>query len=975
MKQGKRWIALMLALAMCLSVLPANVLATELGSEAETAEVAAPEGTGEVTETEEPQVAETEEPDEEPMEDGSPSTMAATSGKCGKNAKWSYNSKTKTLTISGKGAMYNYSWDKDPPWADNNQIVEQTRHIVVKEGITRIGNMAFECIGEKGMTRKEGISRSISLPKSLTSIGAYAFASYQFVNTITIPKNVKSIGGRAFSSTGVKKFQVDSENKYFTARQGVLFNKDKTILVAYPVCNGMKSYTIPSTVEHISGGAFDCGSGAASLIDGCKLRKIVIPYSVETVDEYVFVGIDGEIYFEGNPPKGLSEAFDFAGVTIYYPKEYESNWQSAKKALQEVEDDGDSAFEWKTWTPKRTGKVVSLSYSSGSKKATNGIATHKYYFDDAFFYKSNETYQNALAVMSLGLELTAFSHPKYDSQYTEQLGNNERAENLKNAYEKLGFSNARYYNYNTPLSDCSDKVAFSFATKEITNETNTDTLVAVVLRGGGYGAEWGSNFYVGDAGNSTGFYFAARRVLQDLRSYLATADVKGELKLWITGYSRAAATANILAHYINGDVQRDGVLDGSGKAVLFKNVYAYTFATPNGYRTANADNVCDNNIMNIVSDNDLVVRVPLEQWGFYKYGRTYILNTKLNRYVEKRFGDLTGQELTCYNAKYELESFLDLIHEAIPSTKEYVDDVQTTLVSALAEMYSTNTSKKQNSENSIQAVAKALLKGNGNTVKTLYKVLVDFVALLAVDRQSKEAHLDIGVAHWPEHYLAWLESGGCKTGSEKEYVRCGEQERALIEASVTENCTYRSAPGVINNPGISTKIVAKDIVKEYSAKNQIFSLGAKASSNGLLHYASNNDSVQVNKYGSVVVKGKFIGKATITITVDETDIYKKATKTITVTVKKASQPIKVSPAKKSYKASALKKKAKKFNIKVKKAKGKVTYTSNSKSVTVNGKGKVTVSKGIKKGTYKVTVTAAETSTYAKATQTVVIRIT
>ena len=42
MKQGKRWIALMLALAMCLSVLPANVLATELGSEAETAEVAAP---------------------------------------------------------------------------------------------------------------------------------------------------------------------------------------------------------------------------------------------------------------------------------------------------------------------------------------------------------------------------------------------------------------------------------------------------------------------------------------------------------------------------------------------------------------------------------------------------------------------------------------------------------------------------------------------------------------------------------------------------------------------------------------------------------------------------------------------------------------------------------------------------------------------------------------------------------------------
>ena len=57
MKQGKRWIALMLALAMCLSVLPANVLATELGGEAEAVEVAAPEDTSEAAEAEEPQAA------------------------------------------------------------------------------------------------------------------------------------------------------------------------------------------------------------------------------------------------------------------------------------------------------------------------------------------------------------------------------------------------------------------------------------------------------------------------------------------------------------------------------------------------------------------------------------------------------------------------------------------------------------------------------------------------------------------------------------------------------------------------------------------------------------------------------------------------------------------------------------------------------------------------------------------------------
>lgn len=81
MNRRKRLTALLLALAMCLSVLPANVLAVELGSEGEAAEVVESKDSGEPvegepveaeeaqttepTETEEPQVdepTETEEP-------------------------------------------------------------------------------------------------------------------------------------------------------------------------------------------------------------------------------------------------------------------------------------------------------------------------------------------------------------------------------------------------------------------------------------------------------------------------------------------------------------------------------------------------------------------------------------------------------------------------------------------------------------------------------------------------------------------------------------------------------------------------------------------------------------------------------------------------------------------------------------------------------------------------------------------------
>lgn len=1007
MKQGKRWIALMLALAMCLSVLPASVLATELGSEAEVTEVAAPEDSSEAAEVEEPQAAETEEPDEEPVEDVSPSTMAATSGKCGKNVTWKLDSKG-TLTISGKGEMAYWYSDDVVPWYKNRKKIVS---VVIKNGVTNVGEHAFWNCSKLN---------SVTLPDSVTSIGYGAFFSCRKLGKITIPQNVTSIGDLAFYSCsnltkvnipskvtyigeeGIFNFcnkltsiSVESGNKVYASQDGVLYNKEKSILICYPAGIKSSNVIILNGVKEVGSGAFlgcsnitgiDIPDSVTVISDDafCRctnLKRIVIPDSITNVGDCAFYGCEKltQIYFQGTAPDisegpgyntmGRWGTFTNLTATAYYP-ENDPTWTSDKRKNY------GGNITWKTWNPNKTGKVVSLTYSSGGKTATDGVVEHDFYFDDAFFYKSNEVYHNDLAVMSLGLELTAFSHPKYDKQYTAMLQNNERAENLKNAYSDLGFYHDEYYYYNTPLSDNSNKVAFSFARKEITNGTDTDTLVAVVLRGGGYGAEWASNFYVENAGNSAGFNDAAERVLKELRKYLLIGNVKGEVKLWIVGYSRAAATANILAHYINKDIQEDGVLDESSRKISSANVYAYTFATPNGYRVADNDGTCDNNIMNVVSDNDLVPRVPLKQWGFSKYGRTYTITTAANQYAAKRFGVLTGQSLTCYNARSKLENLMYNVSKELPGTSEYVPDVQRVIMSALSELYSTNTLKKRNTMDPIQAVVRALQNGNLKTTTKLAAVLSKFLNVLLKDQQAKISHLDIGIAHWPDHYLAWLETGGGRIGEKKKYVDCTESERQTIEDNLRKCfAIYSNSPGVVNNPVFPVTIYAKDIVREYSSKQQIFSVEASCASNGMVHYVSDNDAIQVDRNNNLVVRKGFIGKATITITVDETDIYKKATKTITVTVKKASQPIKVSPAKKSYKALALKKKAKKFNIKVKKAKGKVTCTSNSKSVTVNGKGKVTVSKGIKKGTYKVTVTAAETSTHAKATQTVVIRIT
>lgn len=153
MRKGKRLTALLLALVLCLSVLPAGVLA----SEAEAAEVV------------------------------SPSAMAVTSGKCGKNLTWKLDGNG-TLTISGKGEMDHY-WGAGSrsPWEDSCNKIKK---VVIKNGVTGIGGYAFfRCKKLK----------SVELGNSLRDINAVAFGECEELKRITIPKSVEYIGETAFT--------------------------------------------------------------------------------------------------------------------------------------------------------------------------------------------------------------------------------------------------------------------------------------------------------------------------------------------------------------------------------------------------------------------------------------------------------------------------------------------------------------------------------------------------------------------------------------------------------------------------------------------------------------------------------------------------------------------------------------------------------------------------------------------------------
>ncbi len=143
--------------------------------------------------------------------------------------------------------------------------------VAVHESINRIGENAFSsCTSLSNISIPDGLkyigdgafSECISLsnifiPESVSFIGEGAFGSCDSLKSIDIGSNIREIGLGAFcrcSSLG--SINVSVENQYFSSKDGVLFNKDQTVLICYPSGKINKNYTVPSSVKEIDYAAF-----------------------------------------------------------------------------------------------------------------------------------------------------------------------------------------------------------------------------------------------------------------------------------------------------------------------------------------------------------------------------------------------------------------------------------------------------------------------------------------------------------------------------------------------------------------------------------------------------------------------------------------------------------------------------------------------------------------------------------------------
>ena len=348
----KRFVSLLLAISMIFSLMPVSAVTAFAESE----------NGGEVT--------------------------TVDSGYCGadnggENLKWTLDNNG-VLTISGSGAMKDYTWDENVrlDWYVRKKDI---RSVVLDNRITHIGNYAFDkCTNIESVRYTDYTGNAgVALPKSVTTIGVHAFSDTGVTGTLKLPEHLTEIDSSAFYHCRKLNGELKLPD---TVKEigGFAFNS----------CGFTGKLELPASLENIGNDAFESCSGLtgkltfpskmneikSSIFHETGITEVVIPSSIKTVRDGAFNSCMNlkKVYLPTEIPKIYNRAFmNCSDVKFYYPA-YKADWmtQTSKFLDSTLNADKDAVkpSEVSTWRP--ICYYVDVTFDAGSGKFQNGEQKH-----------------------------------------------------------------------------------------------------------------------------------------------------------------------------------------------------------------------------------------------------------------------------------------------------------------------------------------------------------------------------------------------------------------------------------------------------------------------------------------------------------------------------------------------------------------------------------------------------------------------
>ena len=208
------------------------------------------------------------------------------SGDCGEQLKWELR-KSGMLTVTGKGEMTEWKYTAEIPWYQYRSKIQE---VVIENGVTTVSDFSFNyysaiknvTIGKdvKYIGREAFKFCNIETLKidCNTEIETNAFSRCSY-SILEIGKHVTNLDKGFYHNDFLKEINVDTENKFYSSVNGVLYNSERTMLIKYPSKNERIDYETLDAVKTIQAYAFN----------NCeKLEEITLGKSVKKIESHAF---------------------------------------------------------------------------------------------------------------------------------------------------------------------------------------------------------------------------------------------------------------------------------------------------------------------------------------------------------------------------------------------------------------------------------------------------------------------------------------------------------------------------------------------------------------------------------------------------------------------------------------------------------------------------------------------------------------